>query len=119
MIKVKEEGARSFVDLSDMEGVEGVEKAVLLGRKEGVPSFVMRLFKVAPGGNTPYHEHDWEHEVYVLAGEGVVKTPEGERGISSGDAIYVSPGQKHQFQAKKELQFICLVPKRGEPGKEN
>jgi quercetin dioxygenase-like cupin family protein len=40
----------------------------------GAPNFVMRLFEIDPDGYSPFHTHAWEHEVFVLEGEGTVLT---------------------------------------------
>ena len=32
----------------------------------------MRHFEIEPGGTTPLHEHEWEHEAFILTGGGVV-----------------------------------------------
>ena len=61
----------------DMEGAHGCTVRWLLGQSDGTPTFAMREFEVAPGGYTPRHSHDYEHEVFVLEGDGVVF--EGER----------------------------------------
>jgi mannose-6-phosphate isomerase-like protein (cupin superfamily) len=51
--------------------------------------------------------------VYILRGRGTAVTPEGDRPIQTGDAIYVAPGDEHQFQntGAEPLEFLCLVPK--------
>ena len=62
-----------------MEGASGVTKRVMIGPDDGAPNFVMRVFTVEPGGHTPLHSHDSEHEVYVVGGRGAVV--EGETGM--------------------------------------
>ena len=98
----------------DMEGAEGVEIRLLIHEVDGAPNFYMRQFTVAPGGHTPRHEHDWEHEVYVLGGSASVVSADGERSAGAGDCIFVPPGQVHQFKnaGEGELKFLCLVPKK-------
>jgi quercetin dioxygenase-like cupin family protein len=94
------------------EGAKGARIKWLISEKDGAPNFVMRHFSVDAGGFTPLHAHDWEHEVYVLEGQGRVRYEDGEERIEPGDAILIPPGKKHQFQAGSEtLKFICIVPK--------
>jgi len=57
----------------DGEKVLHVEKRVLVGPHNGAPNFSMRRFTVGKGGCSPYHTHAWEHEVYILAGQGEVR----------------------------------------------
>jgi len=95
-----------------MQGAENVQMQLLCGPDDGCPNFAMRRFVVAPGGCTPKHQHDYEHEVLVLAGEGVVFGNGQEQALKAGDAIYVPANELHQFRntAGGPLEFICLVP---------
>lgn len=104
----------------DMVGVKGVTMALMVGREHGAPHFSLRQFRVEPGGNTPRHSHDYEHEVYIIEGKGTVLLEGAERPIRSGDVIYVPADQEHQFRADTAagLRFLCLVPAErncGEP----
>ncbi|HUU20912.1 MAG TPA: cupin domain-containing protein [Phycisphaerae bacterium] len=96
----------------DIEGAVGVWIRLLIHDAEGAPNFYMRQFDVEPGGCTPLHQHDWEHEVYVLSGDGVVSGAGSERAIGRGDCVFVPPGEVHQFRNTGDgtLQFLCLVP---------
>jgi quercetin dioxygenase-like cupin family protein len=94
------------------EGSKGAKIKWLINEKDGAPNFIMRHFTVEAGGFTPYHKHDWEHEVYVLEGQGKVRYENREETIQPGDAILIPPGKMHRFQAGTgTLQFICIVPK--------
>ena len=97
----------------EMDGAEGVTMRMLIGPDDGAVNFNMRMFELAPGGHTPRHSHRWEHEVYVLAGEGVVRTSEGDRPISPGCCVLVQPDEEHQFAntGTGPLRFLCLVPR--------
>jgi quercetin dioxygenase-like cupin family protein len=90
----------------------GVSIQWLIDESHGAPSFAMRRFVIEPGGQTPFHRHPWEHEVYVLGGNGLLVTDEGEREIEQNIAILIGPNENHQFCALPEgpLEFLCLVP---------
>lgn len=95
----------------EMEGVKGASMAVMVGRSDGAPNFALRSFRVEPGGHTPRHSHDFEHEVYVVAGEGTVLLGDTEHAIKAGDVIYVQAEQEHQFKSgASDLRFLCMVP---------
>ena len=96
-----------------MEGASGVHMRVVIGPDQGAPNFVMRVFDVAPGGHSPYHTHDFEHEVFVLGGRGIHVEEGREEPLAPGDVVYVSPGVIHQFRAAGDmgLRFICVVPR--------
>jgi quercetin dioxygenase-like cupin family protein len=95
------------------EGAKSVKIKWLINKKDGAPTFLMRHFTVEAGGFTPFHSHDWEHEVYVLDGDGKVRYEDREEKIGPGDAILIPANRKHQFQAGSErtLKFLCMVPK--------
>jgi quercetin dioxygenase-like cupin family protein len=95
-----------------MEGAEGAQMRMLIGPNDGAGNFHMRHFEVAPGGYTPHHHHDYEHEILVLEGKGVAKSEQGDRPFSAGDVIFVPANEKHQFQNPGDdpLKFICLIP---------
>ena len=95
-----------------MQGAEGCTVRWLVGEEDGAPNFAMRQFEVAPGGFTPRHSHPYEHEVYVLDGRGVVYEGDTEHPLKTGDVVYISPSEIHQFRNTGEvpLKFLCLVP---------
>jgi len=96
----------------EMEGVEGAHMAIMIGRSDGAPTFALRQFVVEPGGHTPRHSHDFEHEVYVVSGTGTVLLGGQQRTIRGGDVIYVPADHEHQFTAgqNERLRFLCMVP---------
>ncbi len=96
----------------EMEGALGCHMRALIGEPDGAPSFSMRQFDVAPGGHTPHHSHAYEHEVFVLEGQGVVLEGDREHAIGPGSVVYVPPGQEHQFRntGAHGLRFLCLIP---------
>lgn len=95
-----------------MDGASGAKMRMLVGPTEGAPNFHMRHFEVAPGGYTPHHQHDYEHEIVVLSGQGVAKSEQGDRPFRAGDVIYVPANERHQFAnpGPEPLTFICLIP---------
>ena len=96
----------------DMPGAQGCKVRWLVGKNDGAENFSMRQFEVEVGGFTPKHSHPYEHEVYVLAGDGTVLEGETVHKIKSGDVIFVQPDEIHQFKNTGDhpLQFLCLIP---------
>lgn len=107
---------RKSKDVETTPAHEGAVKRVVIGPKQGAPTFVMRIFDLAAGKTSPYHTHDWEHEVFVLSGEGLAVNEHGETAVAAGDAILVMPNEQHCFKnaSKETFRFMCLVPLRGE-----
>lgn len=95
-----------------MEGAAGCTVRWLVDEADGAPNFAMRQFEVAPGGFTPRHSHPYEHEVFVLEGDGVVLDGDQSRPLKAGDVVFVAPGDVHQFRntGQQPMKFLCLVP---------
>jgi len=96
----------------DFEDVKDVKVRWLISDKDKAPNFAMRLFEVGPGGYSPLHTHNWEHEVFILEGKGVATDGEKEAQIRSGTVVYVPPEERHQFKntGSGTLKFLCLIP---------
>jgi quercetin dioxygenase-like cupin family protein len=94
------------------EGIPGVSVRWVINKQDGAPNFAMRIFDVQPGAASPYHQHPWEHEVFILEGKGVVKGESTEAPFEAGYVVYVRPDEFHQFvnQGTGVLRFICLIP---------
>ena len=109
MRKVNQES----IEGASPEGTKGVAFKQLVAEEMGAPNFYMRLFDVAPGGNTPKHSHDWEHEVYVVKGSGKIVLEDTQEPLSEGDAVLVMPNELHQFvnDGASLMRMICVIPK--------
>jgi quercetin dioxygenase-like cupin family protein len=103
---------RRIEDVNPVQMMEGVTMRVVIGPDDGAPVFNMRIFDVEPGAATPLHAHWWEHEVFILKGNGMVHTISGPRPIRAGSVVFVPGDQDHQFLNTGDdvLRFMCLVP---------
>ncbi len=96
----------------NVEGSSATKIRWMISQKDNAPNFALRMFEVGPGGHTPFHQHDWEHEVFVLEGNGAFVTDDGEKPFSTWDVIYVDPNIMHQFKNTGEgmMRFLCIIP---------
>jgi quercetin dioxygenase-like cupin family protein len=96
----------------DKEGAQGVKVRWLIDERRGARNFAMRVFELAPGGHTPFHKHDYEHEVFVMQGKGTLKLDGEERPLVPGDIVWAPPGEMHQFAnaGGEPFFFMCLIP---------
>ena len=96
----------------EMPGAKGCTVRWLVDQADGAPNFAMRRFEVSAGGHTPKHAHPYEHEVYVLNGEGIVVEGDVQHKLTAGDVVFVQPNEVHQFlnTGTQTLTFLCLVP---------
>lgn len=101
-----------------MEGAAGCRVRWLVGEQDRAPNFAMRQFEVEPGGHTPRHFHPYEHEVYVLEGEGELIDHDVPRPLRPGDVVYIAPDEVHQFRnaGSVPLKFLCLIPNSAAQG---
>ena len=93
-------------------GVKDVKLRWLISKKDGAENFAMRLFEIKPDGYTPLHQHDWEHEAFILEGNGTTKSKTSEEPVKEGDIFFVPSMEWHQFvnTGKETLKFLCLIP---------
>jgi quercetin dioxygenase-like cupin family protein len=103
---------QNYREVEGIMEVPGVTMHVVAGPAENAPTFVMRVFEIEPGSNTPHHIHPWEHEMFVVKGRGTLKSGNTEKSLKEGDAITVLPGEPHGvFNTGKDLlTIICVVP---------
>jgi quercetin dioxygenase-like cupin family protein len=94
------------------EGASKLKIRWLITKEMGAENFAMRLFEMEPGGYSPLHAHPWEHEVFILEGEGSVFDGENAKEFKAGDVVFVPPSERHQFKnnGRKTLKFLCLIP---------
>ncbi len=99
-------------EIPSEEGIKDVTVRWLISKNDGAAHFAMRLFEVQPNGYTPLHQHDWEHEVFILEGSGITRNKEKEQSLHTGDVIYIPSMEWHQFinTGSEPLKFICVVP---------
>ena len=97
------------------DGIEKVYKQILVGPRDGFSGY-LREFSLAPGGCTPYHQHDWYHVAYILEGTGTVNYEDKNHSIKKGSVLFIEANKAHGFTnpGNKALKFLCLVPEKGD-----
>ena len=102
----------SYLNTKPIQELPGVVKREVICADKGAPNFCMRVFDIEPGASTPSHEHPWEHEVFVLSGQGVVAGEQGETQIAKDSVVFVPPDEHHCFtnNGNEVLRFICVIP---------
>lgn len=93
----------------------GVTRQIVIGPKDGSKNFIIRYFELPPGTASAYHTHDEEHGVVVLRGKGRVRIGDNDIDLSFGDAVYVPPGEIHQFSnaGDEPFGFTCTIKGSG------
>jgi quercetin dioxygenase-like cupin family protein len=92
----------------------GEDKSIrwVIGEPEGAPNFALRVIEFEAGAVFETHQHPYEHEIFVLEGEGLAHTPDGEAEMRPGIALYVPTSEPHGYRNTGEgpLRFICVIP---------
>jgi len=103
---------QNYRQVAGQTAAPGVTMRVVAGPAEGAPTFVMRIFEIQSGSATPHHAHPWEHEIFVVSGQGILKSGNTEKPLREGDAVLVLPGEPHSFfnAGKDTFRVICVVP---------
>ncbi|MFX1389803.1 MAG: cupin domain-containing protein [Promethearchaeota archaeon] len=99
--------------LADGTKVEGINIRWLIDESLGAKNFAMRRIEVCPGDKVPLHNHNEEHEIYILEGNGKFYNDKGESEIGSkGDFLFIPPNEKHGIDniGEDNLVFLCLIP---------
>lgn len=94
------------------EGIKDIKVRWLISKNDGAKNFAMRLFEVEPGGYSPLHQHDWEHEVFILEGSGAARDKITRKPFKEGDVFFIPSMEWHQLinTGKNTLKFLCLIP---------
>ncbi len=99
-------------DKVDVDGAKDVSMRLMISEADKAPNFNLRVFDVAPGGNTPHHQHNFEHELFFLEGTGEVLLGEEFHPVKPYDTVLIEPNLMHTIKntGNKTLRLICLVP---------
>lgn len=100
----------------NMPGALNAYKKTPIGPAQGWEGWVMRIFTLKDGGNTPRHTHPWPHINYIISGFGTLILEGKEIPVEAGSVAYVPSGADHQFMSSSnnDFSFICIVPEEGD-----
>jgi len=103
---------QNYRQVAGIEAAPGVVMHVVAGPAEGAPTFVMRVFEIQPGSATTHHTHQWEHEIFVVEGQGTLVSGDTKKPLKEGDAVMVLPDEPHSIANTSEglLTVICVIP---------
>ena len=106
------------IEVLDKKGAEKTQVQYLIDDRHGSHRIALRLYTVQKGGHTPLDQHPYEHHVYVMSGEGLLKqsnqTNAPLRTLKAGDTIFIPSNAIHQFSNEKNEAFTFLCVK-GDP----
>ena len=94
-------------------GFSGMTARFVLTADDGCPNYALRLMEWTSGGETSFHRHKEEHEMFVLEGEAtLINKAKEETRLLTGDAVYIAPCEYHQIRntGTGRLWMICTIP---------
>jgi len=103
---------RDYRDVpSEPGGADGLSIRWVINASQGATNFAMRVLELEPGKVSPLHQHDNEHEAFVLEGQGEVKTGEDSKPIKEGSVVFIPGKEAHQFRntGQTTMRFIDVV----------
>lgn len=111
MVRIIHPSEAKDLNLPGRKSLEIVSAAV------GATEVTLRLVEIpvpAPGEapRNPHRHVDFEECMYVLSGEGLTCTPNGDSPVSAGDTILVPPGELHVTRntGSTPLRMLCFFP---------
>lgn len=79
----------------------------------GAKNALVSIYEIPPGKSPyPYHYHHKNEETfYILSGEGILKTPEGERPVSAGQLLFfpTGPAGAHKITNTSETENLVYI----------
>jgi quercetin dioxygenase-like cupin family protein len=85
---------------------------VIDNEHDGAPNYALRVIEVAPGGHTPEHTHPYEHENFVVDGQGRVLLGDAWHDVAAGSVVFVPAGLRHTYvnAGDAPFRFLCGIP---------
>jgi quercetin dioxygenase-like cupin family protein len=79
---------------------------------DGAPVYALRMIELEPGGHSPHHVHPYEHENFVVEGNGRVLIDQVSHDLKPGDVVLVPSGVVHQYAnaGLTPFRFLCGIP---------
>ncbi|MDH3351103.1 MAG: cupin domain-containing protein [Gammaproteobacteria bacterium] len=111
MVKIIHPGEARDLNLPGRRSLEIVSQEV------GSAAVTLRLVEIpvpTPGESPrkPHRHTDFEECMYVLSGEGMTSTANGESAVAAGDTILVPAGEPHVTRntGSEPLRMLCFFP---------
>ncbi|MCA9871214.1 MAG: cupin domain-containing protein [Anaerolineae bacterium] len=94
------------------EGAVDASIRWVITEKDGSENYALRVIELAAHGNTPHHTHWFEHQNYVIEGEGTVTIGNEMFAVKAGDVIFVPGDVPHQYRNTGDvpMKFLCGIP---------
>ncbi len=104
--------ARDYREVPPEQVNPGITIRWAIGKPEGAPHFALRVIEFEPGATFARHQHPYEHEIFVLEGDGIAEGPDGAAEMRPGAVLYIPADEPHGYRntGPGVLRFICVIP---------
>ena len=87
-------------------------RVLINDENDGAPIYNMRMIEIEPNGHSPHHSHPYEHENFVIEGQGELIIEGEHHMLRPGSIAFVPPNVRHQYRNAGDtvLKFLCSVP---------
>ena len=84
----------------------------LIGREDGARKTAMHELIIGKGGYSTMHRHEWDHQLVVTEGSGIVILDGKKFPLRPGVVFLVQSNEMHQFlqRGKGPLHFLTVTP---------
>jgi len=89
------------------DGAHGLELARLYLHPESATTF--QLARVAPGGVSKRHAHEWDQANWIASGEAEVDVDGELFRLGAGDSIVIPGGKSHHFSNPGEVPLLLVA----------
>jgi quercetin dioxygenase-like cupin family protein len=89
------------------DGARGLELARLYRHPGGAATF--QLARVAPGGVSKRHVHDWDQANWVAGGEAEAEVGGEVYRLGTGDSIVIPGGKPHSFSNPGGVPLLLVA----------
>ena len=89
------------------DGAEGLELARLYQHAGGAAT--LQLARVAPGGISKRHAHEWDQANWIASGEAEVYVDGEVFRLGAGDSIVIPGGKSHSFSNPGETPLMLVA----------
>ena len=79
---------------------------------DNAPVYALRMVEIELGGHTPRHSHPYEHENFVVEGQGRVLVNGEWHVLRRGDVVFVPANMEHTYENTGNVvfKFLCGIP---------
>lgn len=81
----------------------------LAGKEDGAEKTALHEIRILKRGRTSVHSHNWQHQMFVTSGQGVLLTRGKSIAIAKGDVLVIHRGEAHGFEQRGRGPLVMLT----------